>query len=312
MQFPFQLLPTADFDAVGFGTNAVDHLIVVPEYPAFDSKVEFNRYRKDAGGEIASTMVGLQRLGMKTCYVGRFGDDDDGIFGLQTLVDEDVDTSYVQVVQGATTQKAFIVIDEQTGERTIIWHRDEKLGYRPADAPLDASSRGRILHLTPHDTRAAIETARIARRKGTIVSIDIDNVFEGIEDLFPLVDIFTSSSSFPSRFTGLSDDKSAMREIASRFGCGVVGITLGKKGSVLLCEDVFVETRGFDVRGGCKDTTGAGDAFRAGFLYGLLNGESVEDSARSANAVAALKCRQFGARAGLPDKNELNAFLKNI
>ena len=312
MQFPFQLLRHTEFDVVGFGTNAVDHLIRVPEYPAFDSKVKFTGYTKDAGGEVASTLVGLQRLGSTTAYVGRFGSDIDGEFGLQTLIDEGVDTSYAEIVPGASTQIAFIVIDEQTGERTIIWHRDDRLRYRLIDAPLAIAARGKVLHLTPHDTRTAIEMAKMAKKHGVITSIDIDNMFDGVDELLPLIDICTASASFPAKFTGLPDDRSAMREIAARFGCAMVGITRGREGSIFLCEGVFIESPAFDVPNGCQDTTGAGDAFRAGLLYGLLTGETVEESARAANAVAALKCRKFGARSGLPDQQDLKTLLKNI
>jgi sugar/nucleoside kinase (ribokinase family) len=71
----------AKFDAVGFGLNAVDHLIVVPEYPQFDTKLRFTQHQKSAGGQTATAMVALQRLGMKTAYAGRFGSDDAGVFG---------------------------------------------------------------------------------------------------------------------------------------------------------------------------------------------------------------------------------------
>ncbi len=312
MEFTFKLLTDTEFDVVGFGTNAVDHLICVPEYPVFDSKVELSSYSMQAGGEVASTLVGLQRLGFRTAYAGRFGNDKEGKFGLQSLIDEGVDTSYAEIVPDATTQIAFIVIDEQSGERTIIWRRDKKLAYRPSDAPLTAVASGKILHLTPLDTHAAIEMAKTAKENGVIVSIDIDNIFEGIDDLLPLVDILTASSSFPARLTGVTDDRAAMREIATRYGCPVVGMTCGRKGSIFLCEDRFIETPGFEVPNGCKDTTGAGDAFRAGLLYGLLAGETLETSARIANAVAALKCRQIGARSALPDNFELNGLLKNL
>ena len=104
----------------------------------------------------------------------------------------------------------------------------------------------------------------------------------------------------------------ALSEIAGRFGCAVAGVTLGSAGSVVLCDGSFIETPGFAVPGGCVDTTGAGDAFRCGFLFGLLTGESVETSATMANAVAALKCREIGARAGLPTRDELNNFLKKV
>jgi sugar/nucleoside kinase (ribokinase family) len=114
-----------------------------------------------------------------------------------------------------------------------------------------------------------------------------------------------TSREFPEKLFGIKDRKKALREMKSRFGCAIVGMTLGDKGSLLLCEDTFIRTKGFEVPNGCKDTTGAGDAFRVGLIYGLLKRESVEESARMANAVAALKCREIGARTALPTKEEL-------
>src|SRR5947209_20610653 len=120
MQFPFKLSINKEFDAVGFGTNAVDYLIVVPEYPNFNSKTELIHYQQLGGGEIASTMAGLKRLGRKTAYVGRFGTDAAGDFGLKTLQDEGVNTIFAEQIEGAITQVGFIIIDEKNGERTVI------------------------------------------------------------------------------------------------------------------------------------------------------------------------------------------------
>ncbi|HEX8738397.1 MAG TPA: carbohydrate kinase family protein [Pyrinomonadaceae bacterium] len=310
MKFPFALARNKEFDAVGFGTNAVDFLIVTPEYPQFNSKIELLDYVQLAGGEIASTMAGLRRLGLKTAYVGRFGDDGAGDFGLQTLIAEGVETTHAEQIKGARTQIAFIIIDERNGERTVIWKRDGKLSYAPEEAPLEIAKRAKVFHATPHDALACARMARAAREAGAIVSIDIDNLFEGIEQLLPLIDIFISSEEFPERLVGVRDRRESLREIKSRYGYKIVGMTLGEKGSLLLCEDAFIETRGYAVPGGCKDTTGAGDAFRVGLLYGLLTGESVETAARMANAVAALKCRQLGARTALPNVDELDSLLK--
>src|SRR5712671_5622671 len=121
MRFPLPIPEERDFDAVGFGLNAVDHLIVVSEYPAFDTKVRFTEYEKSAGGQTASAMVGLQRLGMKTAYAGRFGSDHEGVFGLQSMRDAQVDVSFAETIEGARTQIAYIFIDARNGERTIIW-----------------------------------------------------------------------------------------------------------------------------------------------------------------------------------------------
>jgi sugar/nucleoside kinase (ribokinase family) len=311
MKFPFDLPKNKLFDVVGFGTNAVDFLIQVPKYPPYSSKIELSDYVQAAGGEIATTMVGLRRLGLNTAYIGRFGDDREGDFGLQTLRDEAVDISFAEQIADAKTQIAFIIIDQRNGERTVIWQRDKLLAYEEKDAPVEASALGKVLHFTPHDARACLRMALKAKAENTIVSIDADNVFDGINDLLPQADILVSSIEFPEKLVGIKDRKKALSEIKARFGCRIVGMTLGEKGSLILCENNFIETAGYAVPNGCRDTTGAGDAFRAGLLYGLIKGESIENSAQRANAVAALKCRALGARTALPDRKELDQMIKN-
>lgn len=310
MKFPFSLRKKSEFDAVGFGTNAVDYLIRVPEYPQFNSKVRLTDCVISAGGEAASTMAGLQRLGFKTAYIGRFGGDEAGDLGRRSLVDEGVDVAFTESIRDAKTQIAFILIDERTGERTIIWDRDKKLEYRVSEVPEQAAIRGKVLHLTPHDTKACIRLAKAARDAGVIVSADIDNIFDGIDELLPHVDVMIASADLPEKLIGTTDMRAGLRAMASRFGCLVTGVTLGAGGSLILCGDTMTKTPGFEVPGACMDTTGAGDAFRAGLLYGILRGDSIEDSAVIANAVAALKCRAPGARTALPDKSELLTFLK--
>jgi len=312
MEFPFTLPAANDFDVVGFGTNAIDYLMRVPAYPVFNSKVEMTDYVVAAGGEIASNMVGLTRLGLNCAYAGRFGGDQAGELGLRSLIDEGVNVTYAETVEGARTQVAFVVIDERNGERTILWQRDKGTAYSFDDAPLEAATRGRILHMTPHDASACIRMARAAKENGVIVSIDVDNVFDGIDELLLLVDVCIASAEFPEKLMGVADKKEALHGIASRYGCAVTGLTLGAAGSIIYCKDTFIETPAFEVPGGCVDTTGAGDAFRTGFLCGMLSGNSIEDAARTANAVAALKCRGLGARSALPDKNELDSLLKTL
>ncbi|MGI8543998.1 MAG: carbohydrate kinase family protein [Aridibacter sp.] len=311
MKFPFKLPEHRDFDVIGFGTNAVDFLIQVPFYPEFDSKIELTEYTKSAGGEVATTVVGLQRLGIKTAYAGRFGTDEAGNYGLQTLINEGVNTDFAEQIEGARTQIAFIIIDERNGERTVIWKRDKQLSFDESEVSAKIATLGKVLHFTPHDTKACIKLAQIARENGTIVSIDIDNIFKDIEELLPLVDIFISSAEFAEKFTDIKDKHKALQELKSHYGYKIAGMTLGEKGSLMLCENEFIETKGYVVPNGCKDTTGAGDSFRSGFLYGLLKGETVEQSAKTANAVAALKCREIGARTALPKFDELRNIMNN-
>jgi sulfofructose kinase len=309
MRLPFDIPKLKDFDAIGFGLNAVDHLLVVPGYPAFDTKVRFTSYEKAAGGQTASAMVALQRLGLKTAYAGRFGSDEDGRFGFLSLEYEGVDLEFAEMIEGANNQVAFIIIDEGSGERTIIWDRDERLSYRPDEAPIDLASRGRVLHLDAHDPPACGVMARAAHQAGAIVTADIDNVYEGVEQLLPMIDVLITSSQFPQRLTGITDLRTSLPELHSRYGCPVVGATLGARGAIVYLNGQFIESGAFAVPGGCRDTTGAGDAFHAGFINGMLKGEDLESCLQFGNAVAALKCRALGARAALPTADELSEFV---
>jgi sulfofructose kinase len=309
MLFPLTLPNNKPFDAVGFGLNAVDHLIVVPEYPAFDTKIRLLEHKQAAGGQTATAMVALQRLGLKTAYAGRFGSDPEGHFGYQSIKSEGVYLGLAEIVEGARNQIAFIIVDARNGERTIIWDRDERIAYRAEEAPVVLAPLGCVLHLDAHDPPACICMAQAARAEGVIVSADIDNIYDGLPELLPLIDILITSREFPHRLTGIADERASLVELKARYGCAIVGLTKGAHGATMLCEGRFIDSPAYEVPDGCRDTTGSGDAFHGGLLYGLLTGEDIENSLKIANAVAALKCRELGARTALPTKKELREFL---
>ncbi len=311
MLFPFTVPGNKPFDVVGFGLNAVDHLVVVPEYPAFDTKTRLLEHKQSAGGQTATAMVALQRLGLKTAYSGRFGSDAEGQFGFLALKEEGVDLEFAEVVEGARNQIAFILVDARNGERTIVWDRDEKLAYQPEEVPTELATRAKVLHLDAHDPPACTRMARAAKAAGAIVSADIDNVYGGLPELLPLIDLLITSKEFPHRLTGISDERTSLVELKARYGCFLVGMTKGASGAVVYCEGQFIESFAFEVPGGCRDTTGAGDAFHGGFLYGCLSSANIEASLRLGHGVAALKCSALGGRTGLPSRSELGQFLKS-
>jgi sulfofructose kinase len=311
MRIPLTLPSKKTFDAVGFGLNAVDHLIVVAEYPAFDSKTHLREHQQAAGGQAATTMAALKRLGLRIAYAGRFGADQEGQFGFQSLQEEGVDLEFAEVIKGARNQIAFIIIDARSGERTIIWDRDQRLAYEADEAPTSVAAQGRVLHLDAHDPPACVRMAQAARAGGSIISADVDSIYPGLPELLPLLDVLIASKTFPRRLTGISDERAALIELRRRYGCRVVGMTMGTRGAMVYCEEQFIESPAYEVTGTCRDTTGAGDAFRGGFLYGLLTGADLETSLRFANGVAALKCRKLGARTALPGKQELDEFLNS-
>lgn len=307
MDFGIDIPKANRFDVIALGLNAVDHLIVVPSYPQFDTKVEFLSHTLSPGGECATAMVALARLGLRTAYIGKVGSDDLGRFQLQWLESQGVNLSATQVVEGAPTQTAFIIIDRSNGERTITWRRDERLAISEAEVARETVTSGRVLLLNGPDTEAMTVAASFARARGIPVVLDIETVYPGTEELLPLVDFIISSSAFPGMLTGETDLPTALEKLASMTGSLFVAATLGRRGALAYFRGRFFPSPAFKVA--CRDTTGAGDAFHGGFIYGLLSGYSVEDTLRFANAVAALKCREVGAQTGLPTIDEVRALL---
>jgi sugar/nucleoside kinase (ribokinase family) len=311
MRFSLKVPTGRQFDVVGFGLNAVDHLVTVPRYPSFNTKTRLIEHQQLAGGQVSSAMVGAQRLGLRTSYIGKVGDDYEGRLLIDSLRAEGVECDGVMVAPGARTQSGVIIIERMSGERTILWHHDDRTRVSPAELRREAITRGAILHLDGYDTEAAITAARWAREAGMPVTIDLDTVYKGIEQLLPLVDFLIMSQGLATELSGVMDERESLKQLNGRFGCYLVAMTQGARGALAYVEGNFIASPAFRPPV-CRDTTGAGDAFRAGFIYGLAKGLSIEETMRTANGVAALKCRELGARAGLPAEDELRRFLDDF
>jgi len=309
MIFDVEIPTDKPFDAVALGLNAVDHLIVVPHFPQFDTKVPFISHTIAPGGQCATAMVTLARLGMRTSYIGKVGSDDAGRLQIESIKSEGVECSGIGVVENAQSQTAFIIVDQKSGERTILWKRDDRLTIEAEEVNREAVTSGRVLHLDGHDVAASIVAARYAREAGVPTVLDIDNAYPGYEQLLPLIDFIICSSTFTERVTHERDLPTGLRALQELSGSMFVAATTGRLGARAFYKGKFFQSPGFAVD--CKDTTGAGDAFHGGFIHGLLSGLSVEETLRFANAVAGLNCRGVGARTSLPRLDEVQSLLKS-
>ena len=307
MDFGIEIPTGKPFDAVALGLNAIDHLIVVPNYPGFNSKVPLISHTLAPGGQCATAMVTLARLGMRASYIGKVGSDDFGRLQIRSLESEGVESTGVIVVQGAESQIAYIIVDQPSGERTVIWHRDDRLMIDADEVDQAAVTSGRALLLDAHNVAASIAAARFARAAGIPTVLDIDNLYRGSDELLPLIDFLISSTSFPLRMTEEPDLRAALKKLKHMTGSLFVAATLGRDGVLAYFQGEYIHSPAFTVE--CRDTTGAGDAFHGGFMYGLLAGLSVEETLRFANGVAGLKCRAIGARTALPTLEEVNQLL---
>jgi len=305
---PFNLSFPKDkpFDVVGMGLNSVDFLCVVPEFPTLNSKMEMLQFSKQGGGQVATAMVALRRWGVKAKYIGKVGGDELGQFSLRSIRQEGVDVSSVITEPNATNQYATIIVDRSTGDRTILWNRDDRLMYREGEVREEEICSGKLLHLDGHDIHAAIRSASWAKEEGISTVVDLDKVEPLTPELIKKIDFVITSSRFPTLFTGISDWEKALVEM-QRQTPGFLCATLGREGAMALVDGEILYVKGFEVN--AVDTTGAGDVFHAGFIYGLLKNWEVREILRFANGAAALKCGDLGGRKGIPTLEEIHKFL---
>ncbi|RPI20248.1 MAG: hypothetical protein EHM61_27465 [Acidobacteria bacterium] len=302
VHFDIQWPTDRSFEMIGFGLNAVDWVCTVPQYPCHNSKIQMDSVmRQMGGGQVATAAAQCARYGLRVRYIGRVGDDDIGRFSLSDLQKEPMDLM-VEVVPDAFSQFSIIIVDRPTGERTIIWDRDPKLHYKEGELNREAITAGKLLHIDGHDQPASIQAARWAREAGMKVSIDIDKVQPGVEELLSMIDFAIPSANFVCQFAGTSDWRQGLRELA-RVVPGFLACTLGSGGVGVLWDDEIVDVPGISVR--AVDTTGAGDVFHGAFAYSLFQNWSIERCLRFANVAGALACTRLGARAGIPSLEEV-------
>ena len=285
------------FDVVGFGLNSVDHICVVKHHPRLDSKQRLVTYDVQPGGQVPTALVALQRWGLRTAYVGAFGDDHGGAMAREALADDGVDLTATTVRSGMRHQVSVILVDEVSGERSVMGESPGLLRLRDDELQKKILTSGRILLMDAVDITTASIAAAWAKEAGVVTVLDVDEPAPDIDDLLKLTDVLIAGSEFPAKLTGKTDLREALRDIARR-GPWFAGVTLGAGGALALVRGQFHYVPAFRLP--VVDSTGAGDVFHAGSIYGLLQDWPVDAIIRFAAGAAALKCGRLGARPGIP------------
>jgi sulfofructose kinase len=282
-------------DLVGVGLNAIDTLIPLSDYPARGSKVEYRLANVLPGGQVATTVVACQQWGMRTRYVGRLGDDEAAKLHHEEFARAGVETQ-LTIVPGGVSPQSLILVDG-AGERTVLCRRDERLVLLPSDLDREWIVNARALHVDGHDTAAATVAAGWARAAGIPVIADLDELYPGVEELLENIDYLVVSRDFPCRLMGENDLEKALRGMHRRYGCVLAAATLGQEGVLAWDGKQLHHVSAYNVP--VVDTTGAGDIFHAGFIYGLLQEWPLKRQLDFACAAAALNCMAVGARGGI-------------
>lgn len=297
---------SCDFAAIGY--CGIDSIAIVPAIP-LDSKVEIIDNFDQGGGPAATAAVAAARLGADAAFVGSVGDDSAGSAILEEFAAEKVDTSHVAVRAGGSSPRAYCWIEADTGKRSIAWTRGKREELSADEVDEEFIKNSRILHFDGHQMQAALAAAKIAKANNIPVSLDAGTIRPGIEKLIEVTDILIASEEFSRRYTGASDNESALK-LLGRNNSAVTAVTMGEKGSIALGKDgEIIHCPAFKITP--VDTTGAGDVFHGAFCVRYLETQDVYECMRFASAVSALKCLKSGGRTGIPTRAEVDEFLKN-
>ena len=296
------------FDLVGVGLNATDTVIHLSTFPECGSKVEYDAETVLPGGQVATTVVACQNWGLSTSYVGKLGDDDASRLHAREFRRAGTEAHLIHVA-GAPSARSLILLD-RSGERTVLCRRDERLTLQPSDLQREWIVNARILHIDGHDTAAATLAAQWAREAGVLVTADLDDTYESVHELLRNVDFLIVNHDFPTRITGETDLKTALREMHRRFGNRITAATLGPDGVLAWDGEHFHYAPAFHVP--VVDTTGAGDIFRAGFIYALLQDWPLARCLDFACAAAAINCMHEGARGGIGPLSAIESFMATM
>ncbi len=294
-------------DVVGVGLAVVDLKVTVSSIPQIEETVLAFDFHKHHGGPVGNALVALQRLGMKTQYMGMLGNDEYGRLIADGMKAEGIDTSLLRMADGENTPFSIVMVDASTKKRSIAFHAGCALSVPAECVDTEVVKSAKLLHVdfcTPA-VRAACEAARDA---GIPISVDADGLYPGLEEILDMATIFVPAREIASQLVGEDDPAKAAELIREKYNLEVVTVTRGKEGSVSVTPEGTVSAPGFEIE--AVDTTGAGGVYQGAYLYGYLNRWPVERTARFANAAAALMCSGMNGWADIPTRYKVEAFLK--
>ena len=292
----------------GIGQCCWDYLGVIDSYPEADSKVEIQDWQEQGGGPVATALVALTRLGVSCSFFGIVGDDDRGEMIRQAFLAENVAVDGLITRRQASSQLAFIAVERTSDNRTIFWKRPTGEPLRPDELGSNFLDGTDFLHLDGLMGEVSLYAARKARARRIPAMVDAGRMRPGMLELARNCDYVVASGQFardinPAWENNLQD---FMKELAA-LGLPMVTVTQGERGSIAFSHGEIMRIPAFPVQ--AVDTTGAGDVFHGGYIYGLLQGWELCKTVRFASAMAALKCTRIGGRDGIPHLSEIRQFL---
>jgi len=294
-------------DLFGFGHCCADYLSVLRPFPPKGKKGDVIESLTIGGGPVPTACQMVASLGKTVSFVGKVGDDDDGKLVLHGLSACGVNSSNMIVDSTLKTARASIWIDADDGSRTVALDTT-RFAFPSADEfdPLWLSEC-RLFEVDGRAAEATLIGLREAKRRGVITMLDAGAVRPLMNQMLPVLDYAVVSSDFADTFSPGAGAPTLARGLIEA-GVGTAIVTAGESGAYWCTAEGNGFVKGFQVTG-IVDTTGAGDIFHGGLIYGILEGWDLERSIRFANAAAALSTRRLSGRMGIPTRPEIDRLL---
>jgi sugar/nucleoside kinase (ribokinase family) len=287
-------IPIADF--TGIGENATDVVLRVKAFPARDGKTDTVSREVRLGGQVATAVFAAACWGLQTRYVGAAGSDHHGELHQAALREKGVE-SHLLRVRGAESRLSYVLVENQTGSRAVLCHRDPRVKLDRHYLKKEWFQRSRLVQVDGENIEASLLAATWARKAAVPVMCDLDVFREELLTLLPQIDFPVLSLAILQPLCGFSDPFIALPTIHTQHNSRLVCTTMGERGALAWNGQSFFYSPAYRVR--VLDTTGAGDLFHAGFAYGLLQGWEPQDMLEFACAAAGLNCMAHGARGGI-------------
>jgi sugar/nucleoside kinase (ribokinase family) len=227
--------------------------------------------------------------------VGKLGDDHAACLHREAFDRVGVEARLITVSGGVSPQSLILV--DAGGERTVLCRRDESMALKPEELKREWIVNARVLHVDGHETAAATLAASWAHDAGIPVVADLDETYPGVDDLIANIDYLIVSKDFSCKLMQDNNLESALRRMQARYNCRLSAATLGEDGVMAWDGKRFYRSAAYRVP--VVDTTGAGDIFRAGFIYGLMQEWPLDRQLDFSCAAAAMNCMAAGARGGI-------------
>ncbi|MEN3013874.1 MAG: carbohydrate kinase family protein [Endomicrobiia bacterium] len=277
------------YDCCCIGRTCVDYIALVEKYPEKDTKIPLLNYKICIGGQAANASLVLAKLGLKTLLVSPLGKDSLGEFVKKSL--KNIKNLHTVFIPSNNTPCAFIWTEKKTSKRTIVYEKIERGMVYMLNIIEKSIKNSKYLLFDHQSCKDLYQNSNLFYKYRVKIMMDAERKDKYMFKMLPYINYFVCSKELADSL-GL-EVKQLLKEFIKK-GPEIVCCTLGKDGAVAMVkgENKIYYEKGYKVNS--IDTTGAGDVFHAGFLYGVAKGWKISQILKFSNKLAAFSTKTIG------------------